>query len=83
VHNFPLFGPIFQPSIINNPFFLFIPAGKEVVGSAGNGNKGRIFSETFFPGKGASRMKGAARRRIEYAGHLARELLHIGLVWCL
>lgn len=51
-----------------------------MVGSAGNGNKGRIFSETFFAGKGASRMKGASGRRIEDAGHLAGELLQIDLV---
>jgi hypothetical protein len=52
-------------------FFLYMPAGKEMFGPAGNGHKRRILGKTAVISKRTPRIKWTSGRRIKDAGDFA------------
>jgi hypothetical protein len=70
-NRFSFISADFSTTNTKQSIFLYMPAGDEMFGSAGNRHKRRILGKTPVAGKRTSRVKRASGGRIKDAGNFA------------
>jgi len=70
-NGFSFISAAFSTTNTKQSIFLYMPAGEEMFGSAGNGHKWRILGKTAVAGKRTPRIKWASGGRIEDTGNFA------------